>query len=893
MSGTGIINTLTASQQIELIYVGYFNRSGDSAGFFYWGNEYSADLTHGLTATQALNQIANEFQPQTETLALYPFLATQNPPTNSSQPGWASWVANVQSLVQSVYGNLFDRAADSDGLTYWTNQIATGVVPLGEAILAIANGATGADATLVTNKVKAALDFTTQTGNAGLGLTPETTTAALIAAAGQVLTVVTVDPASIATADAATQAFINSGAGAAQNLTPGVDHITGHDVFVSGVINAGGGVNNSTLNPTDTFAPSGANNSLNITLLGNSGANALNASTSPVLTNIQNLSVTNNSGAFHNNDLNTIAPALTTLNVVNGVNGLGFQNINGAMVQTFSISGAANPGMIDSFGFKAGLTSGGAATGAASLTLSNNANGLNVGFFGAAANDGIANLTVHSNGSSANALTSLVDPTLKVLTIDGSAAFSVANPIAFAGGKVDIEAAAATGALTLDVSGNGGKTVFNGGSGVNTFTLSDASLVTTGTALNGGSGAGNTLEVLNLNVLVANEAAAINATHGFDTLGLIDAGGNTIDASQITVLKHYVAEVGSGAETITNMASGSTVDVLRSNGGTDTYKALAVASSTLDLHIGNAASAGININLVDVTNFTDVNLTSNGTGQNTFFFTNTGVPSQNFTLAGSANTETYVPAQATPVHFDASAFTGAFFFGKTTGSITDVQVGDQVTYGTSGSGDTVLTGSGQTTVVEFSNVAAAAPTFTGLHADTITFLAGHSTQDAIISEIPTIGAIGGAGLTQAQAATLLTKLETVNHFSLGTDAVGLETNFALGLNQLTAADNAGAGQNVNLTQVLGNTVVVNANGLITSGYTSAADFLFALNTSNASAAGDVVIYHDAANTYVAESTGAAVGDWHVVELAGVTAHTGITNLVANSLTVSSALAVIA
>ena len=54
MSGTGLIGTLTPSQQIQLIYVGYFNRSGDTSGFLYWSNEYTTDLAHGASASAAL-----------------------------------------------------------------------------------------------------------------------------------------------------------------------------------------------------------------------------------------------------------------------------------------------------------------------------------------------------------------------------------------------------------------------------------------------------------------------------------------------------------------------------------------------------------------------------------------------------------------------------------------------------------------------------------------------------------------------------------------------------------------------------------------------------------------------------------------------------------------------
>lgn len=853
MSGTGLIGTLTPSQQIQLIYVGYFNRSGDTSGFLYWSNEYTTDLAHGASASAALNQIANEFQPQTETLNLYPFLSIQNPPTNSSQPGWTTWVANVTSLVQDVYANLFDRAADSAGLTYWVNQISTGVVPLGQAILAIANGAIGNDATLLTNKVTAALNFTTATGAAGLGVNAATTTPALIAEAGAVLNLVTTDSSSVTAAATATQAWIASGAGSAQPLTTGVDHITGNNVFVTGILNNQGIIvgNNSTLNPTDTFQPTGTNNTLQVTMLATGSSNNINASTTPVLNNIQTLNITNNSTGFHDVNLSTIAPALTTIGLVNGVSSLTVDHINGSMVKTFNISGA-KAGVSNDFFFNSGLTSSsGAPTGTATLNLSGNG-AFGVSFDGASANDGIANLTVNSNGSSANHLTHLTDPSLKVLTIAGAEAFAVDSSIDFFASKVDIEAASATGALTLDVSSNHGSVVFNGGSGLDSLTISDLSLLATGTALNGGSGAGNILQVAGLTNTTA-EYTAINATKGFDTLGLVDAGGDTVDAGKITVLKHYVVEASAGAADISNLATGSTIDVLHS-GFNDSFTALAVPSSTLNLNVGSSSTHSISGSHIAIGNFATVDVTSNSDGlsgaQNTFFFNNAG--GENFVLTGSTNTETEVAATATAVKFDASAFTGAFFFGSTSGSMTNVQVGDHVVYGTSGAGDTVLTGSGQSTVVEYSDDSLATP-----GSDTITFLSGHSVQDAIISE------------ANDNAIAITHGFETVNNFALGTDAVGLAVGGTV--DTLSIGTNAG----LTLDPAL-NPVVVNAHGLITSGYLSANEFLTALATSTATAQGEVLVFQDGHNSYVAEATSTTAGHWHVVELAGVTAHTGVT-----------------
>ncbi len=84
-----------------------------------------------------------------------------------------------------MYENLFGHAADPAGSAYWVSQITGGTVGLGAAALAIANGATGSDATELRNKIAVAQDFTTRTTAAGLGVS--SVPATLIAAARAVL----------------------------------------------------------------------------------------------------------------------------------------------------------------------------------------------------------------------------------------------------------------------------------------------------------------------------------------------------------------------------------------------------------------------------------------------------------------------------------------------------------------------------------------------------------------------------------------------------------------------------------------------------------------------------------------------------------------------------------
>jgi len=199
----GLLSALSLDQQMELIYIGYFNRSADSGGFSFWEGQNATAQAHGQSAPVALTNIANSFAPQVETEAIYPFLGNPNP--NFSNP---TVQAGLTTFIGNVYENLFDRAGDSGGVGYWTGQIESGAVGLGAAVLAIANGATGSDATILENKIIVALDFTNLNAAANVP-----TTSALVAEAKTVLAGVdglSFNDASVTTAEALIQPWIAS-----------------------------------------------------------------------------------------------------------------------------------------------------------------------------------------------------------------------------------------------------------------------------------------------------------------------------------------------------------------------------------------------------------------------------------------------------------------------------------------------------------------------------------------------------------------------------------------------------------------------------------------------------------------------------------------------------------
>ena len=96
------------------MYIAYFNRAPDAVGLAFWGTAYANGMS--------MEEIANEFASQPETLATYPEDAS-----------------NIK-FVSDVYQNVLGRAPDIDGLRFWTDGLNEGAIARGEFILSMLNG---------------------------------------------------------------------------------------------------------------------------------------------------------------------------------------------------------------------------------------------------------------------------------------------------------------------------------------------------------------------------------------------------------------------------------------------------------------------------------------------------------------------------------------------------------------------------------------------------------------------------------------------------------------------------------------------------------------------------------------------------------------------------------
>ena len=128
------------SAQVQQLYVGLLGRAADQAGLNYWLGELNATPAK-LTLENLRANIVNE---QPEYKAIFGSLSRTD-------------------TVTKIYDNLFGRAPDAAGLTYWTTGDGASV-NIDQLTLAFINGASTADTQALTNKAVVAEVYTSTVG---------------------------------------------------------------------------------------------------------------------------------------------------------------------------------------------------------------------------------------------------------------------------------------------------------------------------------------------------------------------------------------------------------------------------------------------------------------------------------------------------------------------------------------------------------------------------------------------------------------------------------------------------------------------------------------------------------------------------------------------------------
>ena len=120
------LSTLTPAQQIAAVYIGYYDRAADPFGSDFW-------VTALANPSLSLEDVATDFSTQAETVIVHPFFTDPTPEA-------------ANAFITTVYLNLFNRAPDDAGLTFWSGELIAaingeeGALSVGEIILAIIGG---------------------------------------------------------------------------------------------------------------------------------------------------------------------------------------------------------------------------------------------------------------------------------------------------------------------------------------------------------------------------------------------------------------------------------------------------------------------------------------------------------------------------------------------------------------------------------------------------------------------------------------------------------------------------------------------------------------------------------------------------------------------------------
>lgn len=144
------LDTATNAEITQAIYIAYYGRAAEDAGFAFWTGEAARLAGEGASNIDIAVNFASRFADVEESQARYPFLSD---PT----------VAGAETFVNNVYQALFARDADADGLDFYSqrvvNQLDAGE-PIGDIVLDILAGARDSDAQILENRATTAQAYT-------------------------------------------------------------------------------------------------------------------------------------------------------------------------------------------------------------------------------------------------------------------------------------------------------------------------------------------------------------------------------------------------------------------------------------------------------------------------------------------------------------------------------------------------------------------------------------------------------------------------------------------------------------------------------------------------------------------------------------------------------------
>ena len=127
------LNAATASEiQVTEAYIGLLGRAPDPNGLAYWVSQLTLAVAAGEEAAVALKKLTNDITLSAEwDGGLGALVATDGSMTQT----------NAESLVNSMYLNLFERAATAADKAYWSAELVSGATTASEMAIQLIQGA--------------------------------------------------------------------------------------------------------------------------------------------------------------------------------------------------------------------------------------------------------------------------------------------------------------------------------------------------------------------------------------------------------------------------------------------------------------------------------------------------------------------------------------------------------------------------------------------------------------------------------------------------------------------------------------------------------------------------------------------------------------------------------
>ena len=633
--------TTASTTSVQKLYIAYFGRPADAAGLAF----YADALDAGTTTVSA---IATSFGASTEA---------------------ATTVAlSTSAYVSAVYLQAFGRAyASSTDGTFWTDAITAGTTTKELAMVQILNGASGTDATAVTNKVAVANTYTTAVTTDGKSYAGATAiTAAKLVMSGVTSVAATVTSGNTAAAAAVVNLdAVSGGTGSSFLLTSSVD--TGAAMT--------GGAGDDTFTADNTGAA--VVTSVADTLTGGAGIDTLNVYSTgatfgaPTLVSIETLNIFDQDDTFDASVLNF--GSVNAINLTRGVGGLtltvgtnvtkiGMTDIVQANSATVLAFGATVTSMILNLNGVTGaqdIDINGTLLTTHNVTASGIASSFNVLDFGAGTTDNIT-----ANVKLTTTLIATSASSGGVLTLSGAGAIVVGILDV---GYDTVTATAHTGGLTA-IIGATVDTVINLGSGADVITASTENTLVATDKLQVDAGAGQDTLILAAAADISTVAEGSHYTN-FEVMRLAD-DFSLLNLASITHFEQTAA-TSKTLSNLTAVAAGN-ITVLATQTTSHIYT-LADSTGSADVISIKATSAtaatGVNMVGLDVVGFETVNIHNgsftNGTDVTTEFLNDKSdaVTAVNYT--GGADTLLNISANTldvVAVAIDASGITGTGSF---------------------------------------------------------------------------------------------------------------------------------------------------------------------------------------------------------------------------------------